>query len=116
MHVALFLLNSTRKKKILFLSLGFDTFWFFFAISQTFMSKKAVSPFVRPQVVALNDVAFNQVQISKQLKISRCFVKNTIKEFKDQGVHNDLKRSERPRKIYGHDLRYLKCFSNSWNN
>ena len=77
-------------------------------VSQTFMGKTAVSPFVRAQVVALFDAGFNQVQISKQLKVSRCCVQNAIKKFRDQGIYNDLKRSERPRKVFGRDLRHLK--------
>ena len=72
------------------------------------MGKKAVSPFVRAQVVALFDAGFNQIQISKQLKVSRCCVQNAIKRFRDQGTYNDLKRSGRPRKIFGRDLRHLK--------
>ena len=80
----------------------------FLTIYQTFMGKKAISPFVRPQVVALFDAGFNQVQISKQLKVSRCCVQNAIKKFRDQGIYNDLKRSGRPREIFGRDLRHLK--------
>ena len=30
------------------------------------------------------------------------------KKFRDQGIYNDLKRSGRPRKIFGRDLRHLK--------
>ena len=59
-------------------------------------------------MVALFDAGFNQVQISKHLKVSRCCVQNAIKKFSDQGIYNDLKRSGRPRKAVGRNLRHLK--------
>ena len=41
------------------------------------------------------------------MKVSRCCVQNA-KKFRDQGIYNDLKRSGRPRKVIGRDLRHLK--------
>ena len=72
------------------------------------MGKKAVSSFVRAQMVALHDVGFNQVQISKQLNISRCCVQNAINKYKHLGIYDDSKRSGRPKKLDGRDFRHLK--------
>ena len=44
------------------------------------MGKKSIHLYVRAQVVALHDTGLNQVQISKQLKISRCCVQSAIKK------------------------------------
>ena len=97
-----------EKKKLCFYRLSSIRFGFFFDILQTSVGRKAVSQFVRVQMVALNDAGFNQVQVSKQLKIARCCVENAIKELNDQGVRDDMKRSERPRKVYVCDFPHLK--------
>ena len=62
------------------------------------MRKKAVSSFEQVQVVALHDAAFNQVQISKQLNISRCCVQNTINKDKHLRICENTKRSGLPKK------------------
>lgn len=62
------------------------------------MGKKAPSPLVRAQAVALHDSGLNQVQIAQQLKVSRCFVQNAIKKFGHRHHHNDAKRLGRPKK------------------
>lgn len=72
------------------------------------MGKKASNPFIRAQVVALQKAGLNQVQISQQLKISRCCVQNAIKKFKVLGRFDDLKRSGRPKKLTNRGLRHLK--------
>ena len=72
------------------------------------MGKKAVDSLVRAQAVALHDAGHNQVQISQQLKVSRCFVQNAIKKFKLHHHYNDAKRSGRPKKITGRNVRCLK--------
>ena len=61
------------------------------------MKKKLVSSFVRAQVVALHDAGFNQVQISKQLHISRCCVQNAINKYKHLGTYDDSRRSGCPK-------------------
>ena len=63
------------------------------------MGKKPVSSFVRAQVVALRDAGFNQVQISKQLNISHCFVQNTINKYKHLSAYDLSKCSGRPKKL-----------------
>ena len=48
-----------EKKKLCFYRLNSISFGFFVDISQTSMGRKAVSPFVRVQMIALNDAGFN---------------------------------------------------------
>ena len=72
------------------------------------MGKKPVDSIVRTQAVALFDAGLNQVQISKQLKISRHCVQNAIKKFKETGQYKDLKRTGRPKKIPDRSVRHLK--------
>ena len=66
-----------------------------YTILEIFMRTKLVSLFVRAQVVGLHAVGFNQVQISKQLNISRCCVQNAINKYKHLNIYEDSKRSER---------------------
>ena len=63
------------------------------------MGKKAVSSFVRVQMVALHDVRFNQIQISKQLNIPRCCAQNIINKYKRLGTYDELKRSGLPKRV-----------------
>ena len=73
------------------------------------MGRKTVSSFGgEAQVVASHDAGFNQVQVSKQLNISRCCVQNTINKEKYLGTHESSKRSERPKKLDERDFRHLK--------
>ena len=72
------------------------------------MRKKPVDSIVRAQAVALFDAGLTQVQISKQLKISRHCVENAIKKFKETVQCNDLKRTGRPKKIPDRSVRHLK--------
>jgi transposase len=58
--------------------------------------------------VALHGAGFHQVDISKELRISRCCVQNVIKKYKKFGLYDDLKRSGRPKKVTDRDLRHLK--------
>ena len=57
------------------------------------MRKKSIHPYVWAQVVALHDAALNQIQISKQLKVSRCCVENSITKYKQLGRFDDLKHT-----------------------
>ena len=70
-----------------------------YTIPEIFMGKKAVSSFVRAQVVVLHDAGFNQVQISKQLNISRCCVQNAINKYNRLGTYDDSKRSGHPKEF-----------------
>ena len=72
------------------------------------MGKKPISSFKRAQIVALHNAGFNQVDISKDLHVSRCCVQNAIKKYKNFGRYDDLKRSGRPKKVVGRNLRHLK--------
>ena len=56
-------------------------------------------------MVALHDVGFNQLQISKQLNIFRCCVQNAINKYKYLDTYED---SERPEKVDAQDLQHLK--------
>ncbi|CAF3398923.1 unnamed protein product [Rotaria socialis] len=72
------------------------------------MGKKSIDPYVRAQVVALHDAGLNQVDISKQLIVSRCCVQNAIKKYKQLGRFDDLKHTGRPKKLSGREIRHLK--------
>ena len=72
------------------------------------MGKKYIHPHVRTQTVVLHDVALNQVQVAKQLKVSRCCVQSPIKIYKQLGRFDDLKYAERPRELSKLEIRHLK--------
>ena len=72
------------------------------------MGKKRVSSIVQAQVVALRDAGFNQVQISKQLNISRCCVQNAINKYKRPGTYDDSKHSGRLKKLNAWGFWHLK--------
>ena len=72
------------------------------------MGKKPVHPNIRAHVAALHDAGLNQVQISKQLKASRCCVQNAIKKYKKLRRFNDLQHTGRPKKLSGREIRHLK--------
>ena len=59
-------------------------------------------------MAAFHDAGFDQVQISKQLNISRCCVQNAINKDKHLGTHGDSKRLESPKKLDGQSFRHLK--------
>ena len=58
--------------------------------------------------MVLHNAVLNQVQISKQLKASRCYVQNAIKKYKQQRRFDVLKYTERPKKLSDCEIRYLK--------
>ena len=62
--------------------------------------------------MVLHDAALNQVQISKQLKLSRCCVQNGIKKDKQLGRFDDLKHTRRPKKLSDREIRHLKGLIN----
>ena len=72
------------------------------------MGKKSVDWIVRAQTVALPDSGFNQVQISKQLNISRHCVQNAVKKYKETRQYNDFPRTGRPKTISNRSVRHLK--------
>ena len=59
-------------------------------------------------MVALDDAGFNQLQISKQLNISYCYVQNAINKRKRLGAYDDSKRSGRPKTLDTRGFRLLK--------
>ena len=72
------------------------------------MEKQSIYPYVRLQVVALHGASLNRVQISKQLKVSRCCVQSAIKKYKQLGRLNDLKHNGHPKKLSGREIRHLQ--------
>ena len=60
------------------------------------------------QVVALHDAEFNQLQISKQLNISRCCVQNAINKYSYLGTYEGSKRSGRPKRFDERCFQHLK--------
>ena len=72
------------------------------------MSKNPVDSIIRAQAVALSDVALSQVQISRQLNISKCCVQNTIKN--TMKLVNTINCNEKTiqKRIQNRDIRHLK--------
>ena len=70
--------------------------------------RKSIHLYVRVHVVTSHDAALSQFQISKQLRVSRCCVQNTIKKYKQLGRFDDFKYTERPQKLSGLEIRHLK--------
>ena len=58
--------------------------------------------------VQVHNAGFNQVQISKQLNISRCCVQNATHKYKRLGTYDDSKRSRRPKELDVQGFRHLK--------
>ena len=75
------------------------------------MAKKSVHPGVWAHVVVLQSVGLNQVQTSKQLTISRCWVQNSIKIYKQLGRYDDFQHTERPNNLSDPEVRHLKSLS-----
>jgi transposase len=63
------------------------------------MGERSIQPYIRAQAVALYQSGLNLSKISKQLKISRCRVRNAIIKFEKHGIFEDLKRSGRPKPV-----------------
>ena len=63
------------------------------------MGRKPVDSIVRAQAVALSDSGLNQVQISRQLNISRHCVQNAVKKYKEARQYNDFPSTGRPKKF-----------------
>ena len=72
------------------------------------MDKKLVDSIVRAQAVALSDSGLKQVQISRQLNISRHCVQNAVKRYKETRQYNDFPRTDRPKRIPNRGVRHLK--------
>ena len=72
------------------------------------MGKKPVDSIVPAQAVALSDSGLNQVQISRQLNISRHSVQNAVKRYKPARQYNDFPRTGRLKKIPNHGVQHLK--------
>ena len=72
------------------------------------MDKKPVDSIVLAQAAALSDSGLNQVQISRQLNISRHCVQNTVEKYKKTRQYNDFPRTGRPKKIPNRGIRHLK--------
>ena len=76
------------------------------------MRKKSIHPYVRAQMIVLHDAALKQVQISKQLNVSRYCVHNAINKDKQLGRFNDLKHTGRTKKLSAREIRHLKRLVN----
>ena len=72
------------------------------------MGKKTVHPNIRAQAAALHDAILNQVQISKQLKVSRCCVESAIKKYKKIRRFDDSQHTGCPKKLSEREIRHLK--------
>lgn len=75
------------------------------------MGKKAVSPLLRAQAVALynhSKTPMSMDEIAKQLNISKKCVHTAIKKYQATGEFTDKNRSGRPKKVDERNQRYLK--------
>ena len=75
------------------------------------MDKSPADSIVRAQAVALSDAGLSQIQISRQLKISRHCVQDAIKKYNETGQYTDLQRTGCLRKIQNRDIRHLEQLS-----
>ena len=96
------------RKGVIFSLFDFVRFWFLTQFLKYLWVKKPVPSFVRAQMRAVHDAAFNQAPISKQLNISRCCVQNVIKKYTRLGAYDHAKRSERPKELDTRGFRHLK--------
>ena len=53
--------------------------------------KKMIAECIQALIVVLHEAGLLQVEISKQFRISRCCVQNTIKKFKETGPYDEKK-------------------------
>ena len=60
---------------------------------------KAVSSFVRAQVLTLDGGGFSKAQISKQFNIFCCCLQKTTNKYENLGTYEDLKLSESTKKL-----------------
>ena len=72
------------------------------------MGKRPIKPYIRAQAVALYHYGLNLSKISKQLKISRCCVRNAIVKYETIGDFDDSKRPGRPKRLSDRNIRELK--------
>ena len=63
------------------------------------MDKEPVDSIVGAQAGALSDAGLRQVQISRQLNISRHCAQSAIKKYNKTGHYNDLERTGCPKKF-----------------
>ena len=63
------------------------------------MSKTPIDSIVRVQAVALSDSGLNQVQISRQLNISRHCLQKAVKKYKETRQYNDFPCTGHPKKF-----------------
>lgn len=79
------------------------------------MGRRVIGPFIWPQAVALRQSGLNITKISKQLKVSRCCVRNAIVKFRDEATYTDSKWSGRPKILSNRAERELKRLVRSDN-
>ena len=72
------------------------------------MGKRSIEPYVRAQAVALYQSDLNLSNISKQLQVCRCCVRNAITKFEEYTKFDDMKRSGRPKSLSDRNIRELK--------
>ena len=72
------------------------------------MRKKSIRPHTRAQIVSLHDASLSQLQISNQLEVSWCCVQNAISKYKQLDQFDDLKHTERPKKLSDREIRHSK--------
>ena len=65
----------------------------------------SIHPYVR---TILHDAGLNQLQISKQPKVSRYWVQNAIKKYKQLNRFDNLKRSGHRKKLSGREIHHLR--------
>ena len=72
------------------------------------MGKKlAIGTEKRAQIVSLSTINLLEREISRQVKVSKTAIHNTIKKFQNEGTFKDNKRSGRPRISSSRDERVI---------
>ena len=72
------------------------------------MGKQPIEPYVRVQPVVLYQSGLNLSKISKQLHVSRCFVRSAVIKFEEYAKFDDMKRFGPPKSLSNRNVRELK--------
>ena len=93
---------------ISFVSLLSDTELLFTRTFEHFMDKRLIESYVRALVVVLYQSDLNLSKIPKQLRVSRCCVRNAVIKFEEYAKLNNIKRSGQPKNLSDHNVRELE--------
>ena len=74
------------------------------------MGKRSIEPYLRVQTVVLYQSDLNLSKISKQLQISRGYVRYTVTKFEEYAKFDNMKLSDRPKSLSDRNVHEFKRF------